>query len=402
MKKKMMKITCLLLAMVMLLALAGCGGSAPSEAKASEAPTSAAGNSGNTASAKNKLAFFLPMTGDQMQYGESLSRGAELALKQYNEAHGTDYVIEVFDDKGDPTEAVNVANKIVTDPTVIAGMGSFSSSCAMAAAPVFEEADLLLFSPNASHTDFPSMGKNMFSAVMSQKYEGAEFADALIGRFGTQNIALLYQNTDHGVIATDVFSKEYEAKGGAVISKETFVPGQTTDFSPVLSKIKEKNPDLLYVNASYSDCAQILMQAKALNLNCQYVCPGMALTEEFLKVVGTTIDGTLVLSSVPAFLPSVLETAKLDASMQAFVDSYTTEYNEIPDGFAASAFDAVNIVLDACAKVGTDTPVLREEIAKLRDFPGVSGYNMQFNESKEMVKGIYMFQIQNGQFVVAE
>ena len=189
---------------------------------------------------------------------------------------------------------------------------------------------------------------------------------------------------------------------GTIVSKETFVPGQTTDFSPVLSKIKEKNPDLLYVNASYSDCAQILMQAKALNINCQYVCPGMALTEEFLDVVGTSIDGTLVLSSVPAFLPSVLETAKLDASMQAFVDSYTAEYNEIPDGFAASAFDAVNIVLDACAKVGTDTPALRGEIAQLRDFPGVSGYDMHFNENKEMVKGIYMFQIENGQFVVAE
>ena len=111
------------------------------------------------------------------------------------------------------------------------------------------------------------------------------------------------------------------------------------------------------------------MQAKALNINCQYVCPGMALTEEFLNVVGTSIDGTLVLSSVPAFLPSVLETAKLDVSMQAFVDSYTAEYNEIPDGFAASAFDAVNIVLDACAKVGTDTPALRAEIAQLREFP---------------------------------
>lgn len=404
--KKLIKVTSLLLALVMLLALAGCGGSTTPETKAPQADAATENGGGadvvSADSGKNKLAFFLPMTGDQMQYGESLSRGAKLALKQYNEANGTDYVIEVYDDKGDPTEAVNVANKIVSDPTVIAGMGSFSSSCAMAAAPVFEEADLLLFSPNASHTDFPSMGKNMFSAVMSQKYEGAEFADALIDRFGTQNVALLYQNTDHGVIATDVFTKEYEAQGGSVISKETFVPGQTTDFSPVLSKIKEKNPDLLYVNASYSDCAQILMQAKSLNINCQYVCPGMALTEEFLNVVGTTIDGTLVLSSVPAFLPSVLESANLEPAMQAFVDSYTAEYNEIPDGFAASAFDAVNIVLDACAKVGTDTPALREEIAKLRDFPGVSGYNMQFNENKEMVKGIYMFEIQDGQFVVAE
>lgn len=312
---------------------------------------------------------------------------------------GTDYVIEIMDDKGDPKEAVNVANLIVSDPTVIAGMGSFSSSCAMAAAPVFEEADLLLFSPNASHTDFPAMGENMFSAVMSQKYEGAEFADALIEMFGAQNVAILYQNTDHGVIATDVFTKQYEAGGGKVIMSETFIPGQTKDFSPVLSRIKEQDPDLFYVNASYNDCAQIFMQAKALNMDCQLVGPGMLLTEEFLDVVGNKIDGTIVMSSVPAFLPSVLESGELDAASKNFVDSYTAEYNEVPDGFAASAFDAVNIVLDAVAKVGTDTPALREELKTLRDYPGVSGYNMSFNEQKEMVKGIYLFEIQDGQFV---
>lgn len=265
--------------------------------------------------------------------------------------------------------------------------------------PTPEEADLLLFSPNASHTDFPAMGENMFSAVMSQKYEGAEFADALIEMFGAQNVAILYQNTDHGVIATDVFTKQYEAGGGKVIMSETFIPGQTKDFSPVLSRIKEQDPDLFYVNASYNDCAQIFMQAKALNMDCQLVGPGMLLTEEFLDVVGNKIDGTIVMSSVPAFLPSVLESGELDAASKNFVDSYTAEYNEVPDGFAASAFDAVNIVLDAVAKVGTDTPALREELKTLRDYPGVSGYNMSFNEQKEMVKGIYLFEIQDGQFV---
>lgn len=246
---------------------------------------------------------------------------------------------------------------------------------------------------------FPAMGENMFSAVMSQKYEGAEFADALIEMFGAQNVAILYQNTDHGVIATDVFTKQYEAGGGKVIMSETFIPGQTKDFSPVLSRIKEQDPDLFYVNASYNDCAQIFMQAKALNMDCQLVGPGMLLTEEFLDVVGNKIDGTIVMSSVPAFLPSVLESGELDAASKNFVDSYTAEYNEVPDGFAASAFDAVNIVLDAVAKVGTDTPALREELKTLRDYPGVSGYNMSFNEQKEMVKGIYLFEIQDGQFV---
>ena len=221
----------------------------------------------------------------------------------------------------------------------------------------------------------------------------------LIEMFGAQNVAILYQNTDHGVIATDVFTKQYEAGGGKVIMSETFIPGQTKDFSPVLSRIKEQDPDLFYVNASYNDCAQIFMQAKALNMDCQLVGPGILLTEEFLDVVGNKIDGTIVMSSVPAFLPSVLESGELDAASKNFVDSYTAEYNEVPDGFAASAFDAVNIVLDAVAKVGTDTPALREELKTLRDYPGVSGYNMSFNEQKEMVKGIYLFEIQDGQFV---
>ena len=223
-RQKLLKVAGGALAAAMSLAmLAGCSGNTTS-GSSSTGETGTASESSTagetTGTEKNKLAFFLPMTGDQMQYGESLSRGAELALKQYNEKNGTDYVIEIMDDKGDPKEAVNVANLIVSDPTVIAGMGSFSSSCAMAAAPVFEEADLLLFSPNASHTDFPAMGENMFSAVMSQKYEGAEFADALIEMFGAQNVAILYQNTDHGVIATDVFTKQYEAGGGKVIMLE--------------------------------------------------------------------------------------------------------------------------------------------------------------------------------------
>lgn len=390
----------LFLALGMTLSLlSGCAQEGAKPSASNPPANSSSAQPGQAASGKNKLAFFLPMTGDQMQYGNSLSRGAELALKQYNEKNGTSYVIEVLDDKGDPKEAVNVANMIVSDPTVIAGMGSFSSSCAMAAAPVFEAADLLLFSPNASHTDFPSMGKNMFSAVMSQKYEGAEFADALVARFGAQNVAILYQNTDHGVIATEVFTNQYEAAGGKVISSETFIPGQTKDFTPILSKIKEQKPDLFYVNASYNDCAQIFMQAKSLNMDCQLVGPGMLLTEDFLNVVGTKLDGTVVMSSVPAFLPSVLEESKLDEAAQAFVDSYTAAYGEIPDGFAASAFDAVNIVLDAVQKVGAETPALREEIATLRDYPGVSGYDMAFNESKEMVKGIYMFEIRDGQFI---
>lgn len=403
MSRKGMKLFCIAATFAMLLAtLAGCGQAAqPAPAASESAPASAsAPASGSTAPAieKTKLAMFLPMTGDQMQYGISLKQGAELALEQFNAANKTNFEIEVYDDKGDPKEAVNVANKIVSDENVIAGMGSFSSSCAMAAAPVFEEADLLLFSPNASHTDFPAMGENMFSVVMSQKYEGAEFANYLFDKNGAQNIAIIYQNTDHGVVASDIFAKRYEELGGKVVALETFVPGQTKDFSPILSKIKTTNPDVIYVTASYNDCAQVFMQAKGLNIESQLVGPGMLLTEEFLNVVGDKVDGLLVLGSVPSFLPSVLEGNEVDATTKDFIDTYNAKFGSSPDGFAASAFDAVNIVLSSAMKVGTQSADLRADLAKLRDYPGVSGYDMCFNENKEMVKGIYAFEVVDGKF----
>ena len=409
-----------MIAALAMTAISGCASStggqgetqahSQTEAK-TDAGTTAAGDAGEQSkeaqgavelSGRNKLAFFLPMTGDQMQYGISLKEGAELALDKFNAANGTDFVLEVFDDKGDPKEAVNVANKIISDDSVIAGMGSFSSSCALAAAPVFEENELLLFSPNASHTDFPGLGEMMFSVVMSQKYEGAEFARYLINTYGPQKIAIIYQNTDHGVIASDVFKQEYEKLGGELSVMETFVPGQTKDFSPILSKVKAAAPDVIYASASYNDCAQIFMQANSLNIEAQYVGPGMCLTEEFLNVAGDKLNGMVVLSSIPCFLPSVLEAGNVDDTTKAFVDEYVAKYNNSPDGFAASSYDAVNIVLEAALKVGTDSKALAAELRQLRNYPGVSGYDMSFNENKEMIKGIYAFKVEDGNFKLAQ
>lgn len=49
--------------------------------------------------------------------------------------------------------------------------------------------------------------------------------------------------------------------------------------------------------------------------------------------------------------------------------------------------------------MGTDSEALRQEIASIREFNGVSGYNMAFNESKEMIKGIYVYELKDGDFV---
>ncbi|MEN6315733.1 MAG: ABC transporter substrate-binding protein [Clostridiaceae bacterium] len=404
-RSKMAKAMGMVLSAVLICAVfSGCG-SKPAENDSSQSSVTTASTTPAQASSKpdskNKLAFFFPLTGDLMQYGQSLKNGAELAVKHYNEKNGTNYVAEFNDDKGDPKEAVNLANKIAADSTVIAGLGSFTSSCAMAAAPVFEENKLLLLSPTASHTDFPSMGTMMFSCVMSQKYEGAEFANEVFKKFGAKKLAIIYQNTDQGVQASKLFADKWKELGGEMVALESYVPGQTKDFTPILSNVKTKNPDIIYASSAYSDAAQIFMQSKGLDINAQLIGPGMCLTEEFLKVIGNKADGAIILSSTPCFMPSVLESSNLDDSTKKFIEDYKAAYNKTPDGFSAQAFDTVNILLDSVSKVGTDSEALRKDIASIRDYAGLSGFNMKFNENKEMVKGIYVFQLKDGNFVRA-
>ena len=389
--------------------LAGC--SQNQGAGTSDAITSAGGKTGNDVqegtgadsggdtAGKNKLAYFFPLTGDNMQYGEMLMRGSELAVELFNKENGTDYITEFNDDKGDATEAVNVANKIVSDSSVIAGLGSYASSCAMAAAPIFESNKLLLVSPAASHTDFPGMGEFMFSCVMSQKYEGSEFAKELYKITGGKKLAIIYQNTDQGVLATDLFANEWENLGGEVVAKEAFITGSTKDFTPILSNVKNKGAEIIYASAAYNEASQIFIQAKSLDISAQLVGPGMCLKKELLDIVGDKADGALILSSIPYFSDNVEDTEGLDDKTRTFITAFKEKYGEVPDGFAAQAFDTTNILLDCIKKVGTDSEALRQEIASILEFNGVSGYNMAFNESKEMIKGIYVYELKDGDFV---
>lgn len=388
--------------------LAGCGAKNTTEESASSQETSEeaeveeaeADESGIAYNGKTKLAMFAPLTGDNLQYGEKIRDGAELAVNQFNEANGTNFTIEFHDDKGDTNEAVNLANKIVSDETVIAGLAGYGSSCAMATVPVFDESGIPLLGVAASHADFPGMGEYVWPVPMSQRLEAVGFANAAIELCGAGNVAILYQNTDHGVQAAQLFKDQWESEGGTTSVYESYVPGETKDFSAVLSKIKEAAPDVFYISSSYSDAAQIFLQAKQLELDAQFIGPGMCMNEEFLKLVGSEIDGAYVFSSTPCFLPSVLEAGNVDEATQKFIDDYKAAYNETPDGFSAQGYDAVNIVLNSVLAAGTtDAAAVAEQINLIRDYPGLSGFNMSYNDAKEMDKGIYIFQIEEGNFV---
>ncbi len=381
----------LLSAVMGLGVLTGCGGSG-------QESTTEAG-SGDTI----KIGFFAPLTGNNMQYGVSFQNAINMKVEEINNAggiNGQQIKIVAYDDKSDPKEAVNIANKIVADPEIKVAIGSFSSSCSMAAAPVFAEAGVMHIGPTASHPDFVNMGDMAFTIAMTMEFEAAADANYAYEKIGGKDLAIIYLNSDYGVSHASVLKEQYEANGGKVVAYEEFIPGQTKDFTPIITKVKQSNPGALFVIADYSDGANIFKQAQNLGLECDLIGPGMLIKEEFVDVVGDAAEGLLMLSTLPIYSEEDRENE--DPNKAKFVSKYQDKYDAIPDGFPANAYDCITLLTEAIEKVGYDADKLSEEFRNIGRYEGVSGNITIDPETKQVKRDLMVYTIQDGKYVIEE
>lgn len=357
----------------------------------------------DTTDAPIKIAYFAPITGNMMQYGKSVSEGVQLAVQMANEQGGIDgrqIELVAYDDKGDPKESVNVANKITADPDIQVAIGSFASSASMAAAPVFEEAGVMQLAATCSHPDFVGMGEYMFSNAMSMGIEAKQYADNIVNSCGTKDTAIIYANTDWGVTNSENVRDRMEEQGVNVVAYESYISGQTTDFTPILAKIKERKPEVLYVAAAtYQEGANIFKQAINLDMNTEYYAAGTILIQDFADLMGSTGDGIVVMCSVPMFTETALENA--DQATLDFIDAYQTAYNEVPDGFAANFFDATNMLLKVIEQTGYDAEAIEKLYREYEKYPGVSG-TISLMDTKDVVRDVITYELHDGQFYLAK
>lgn len=392
--KKARSIMAALVAAGMLASLLGGCGTDSSDSTTSNDAQSAA------SSAEYTLAACIPLTGDNMQYGISYRNAINMAVDEFNEAGGLDgnpVKVAFYDDKGDQKEALNAANLIASDDSVFTVIGSFGSSLSMAIAPVFEEAQIPLLSPNTSHPDFPDMTTMGISTSQTSEVDQGGFARMIYERFDGASVAILYQNTDNGVTASDYFTQYYEELGGKVVAAETFLPAQTKDFTPLLSKLKQVNPDILYVHGDYTDAAQAILQAKKVGFDVQIILPGTILKQEFLDVVGTAADGAIIVSGDTVYLPEVVATSNYSDLLKEFIANYNELYPDTPcDGFAAGAYDCARLALGALSEVGDDPQAIVDYVHSL-PIEMVSAINPRF-EGNTYVKDLYFYTITDGAF----
>ena len=331
--KKLISLT-LAAAMTMSL-LAGCGSN------------SSAGTDSADASAETfKIGGIGPITGAGAVYGIAVKNGAELAIKEINEAGGINgYQIEYNfqDDELDNEKSVNAYNTL-KDWGMNMLVGSVTSGCCVAVAAESKNDNMFQITPSGSSVDCIEGNDNVFQVCFTDPNQGVGAADYIGENNLASKVAVIYDSSDvysSGIYAK--FKEEAATQNFEIVSEEAFTADNKTDFSVQLAKAQEAGAELVFLPIYYTEASLILKQADSMGYAPKFFgCDGLD------GILGVENFDTSLAEGVMLLTPFAADAQ--DDLTKKFVSAYETAYNDTPNQFAADAYDAVYAIKAAAEK----------------------------------------------------
>lgn len=354
-----------------------------------------------------KIAVALPLTGDIASLGQGLKRAVTMRIEEANAegvALARSYVplpgkIELvnFDDRSDPKEAVSVANRIVSDPNVVAVIGHFNSGCSIPASRVYAQAGLPMISPASSNPELTNQQlspqwtgpKSIFRANTTDNVQGAYGADFVFKDLQAKRVAIIHDKTSYGQGVAEEFKKKFEANGGVVTAFEGLQTGDR-DFRPLVTRIKGTNPRAIYFGGMFSEGGILIRQIRDLGFNGYFVTCEANYDPIFIETAGQAAEGAFV-----TFLGSPPE---LQPAAQEFIKRYKARYpNEVVKSYDHYGYAAASFLVEAIRWEGRDRQKIIDFLHKT-SFDSVLG-KTQFDEKGDTLnKTITLFRVANGEF----
>lgn len=344
MKKR--RILSIALVLIMCLSLlSGC--SKPDSSTSSGGDPSGDAGGESAGGGTIKVGLLAPLTGNVAEYGNAVSNGVKLYIKQLNEAGGINgKTIELveYDEEGDATKAVTGYGSLV-DQNVTAIIGDVTSGPTLAVVPEAFNDNMPMITASATadsvtyDSESDTVYTNMFRSCFIDPFQGEKMANFADENLGAKTAAVLYDTgDDYSSGLMESFVETCGELGIEVVSVEGYATG-SVDFQSQLTNISSKNPDLLFVPVYYSDVALIAQQANSVGLDATMIgCDGW---DTVLDIIS---DATLLEGAYYCSGYSVKDTSE---AIQKFLGDYEAEYGSTPNMFAAQGYDAANILMAA-------------------------------------------------------
>ncbi|MRN51767.1 ABC transporter substrate-binding protein [Paenibacillus monticola] len=387
----MKKIGAIILTTVLTAALvAGCG---------NNTDNNKAANGGNSTAETIKIGMDVELSGGQASFGDSALKGAKLAVKEINDAGGVlGKQIELIeaDNASKSEEATRAAQKLITTNKVVAIIGSTTSTNTLGIVPVAEEKGIPLVSSSATN---PKVTVDERTGKLNEWVFRASFIDPFQGQvmanYATDTLkaktAVIYTDTssDYSKGLQTFFKETFLKNGGTILSEESYQQ-KDSDFKAVLTRIKESNPDVIYLPGYYEEVGKILKQAREMGITVPFMGGDGWDSPQLAEIAGADALNNTFMSNHYSPEDSAPE-------VKSFVDAFKAANGDlVPDGMAALGYDAVKLVVDGITRAdSTDPTKLRDALAATKDLQLATG-KITMNETHDPVKAAVVLKFVDG------
>jgi branched-chain amino acid transport system substrate-binding protein len=317
-----------------------------------------------------KVGVQAPITGSYANEGQGIENGVRLLAEQINAKGGVlgkQIEVIVCDDQGTAMAAAICAKDLVNKGVSMV-IGSYTSTCAEAAQKTYFDAGVLQTSDGTADA-LTEKGYWTFLRNSFPNSAEAEFAaNYMVNVKKYQRIVVLSDFSTYADGLGNATEAAIKKLGGNVVSRDK-IKADSQNFTPVLTNIKSKNPDVIFFAGYYSDGGQLRAQQMALGIKADFIGGDANDNPDFVKLAGSAAEGAFIIN-VPS--PDVLpyDIAK------SFIADYQKKYGEMPPSiWGLMNIDGMRAIIHGMEQTkGFDNKKVVEYLQNMAEpLPGITG-----------------------------
>ncbi|MEK7701571.1 MAG: branched-chain amino acid ABC transporter substrate-binding protein [candidate division NC10 bacterium] len=333
-----------------------------------------------------KIATQSPLSGGQAALGEGIKLGTQLAVEKFKgnlEKMGYKVDLVPFDDQAKPDVGVANAKNIIADKEILAVIGHLNSGVAIPSSEVYKEVNLAMISPANTNPTVTDRGyANVFRVCGRDDVQGVVGSEFASGTMKAKSASIIHDKTTYGQGVAEFFKADAEKKGVKILGFEG--TEEKSNFDPIITPIKAKNPDLIYFGGIYEQAAPFFKQAREKGVKAKFLGPDGMDSSDLTKIAGKAVVGM--------YYTSVAGPVSVYPQAKQFAEDYKKKFGKNPEPFAAQAYDATAIAIKAmeAAAKGGKAPTRDGVTAAIRDVrhTGITG-TVEFDAKGDPKKALY-------------
>ena len=293
-----------------------------------------------------------------------------------------------YDDQAKSDQAIFTANKLIGEDGVKLVVNASYSASGRAAAPVFQNAGVVMISAYGVHPDITRAGDLMFRLVHLGPPQGRAAALFIGKDLKLKKISAITMDNDYGQATMDGFLEAAPKYGIEVLNKYSY---SLTDrqFGSIVASVKRDNPDGVYATGYFFTGGPLVAQLRGGGVTAPIIGSQAFDSQKFIDIAGPASEGTYIVDS--------FDRARNDAALQRFFAEFTKRAGYPPENVAAISYSAVMLMADAIKRAGSAEPAkVRDALAATKNYPLLTGELIGFNNLHEVIQTISVNTIKDG------